>query len=223
MKLEKVPNHLAIILDGNGRWAKKYKQPRTFGHYRGGLNISKIAKKAFSLGVKKMTVYAFSTENWKRPEEEITYLMSKPVELFYENEHRFDEIAYKITFAGHRNRVPKPLLDVIEKIEEKTKHHEAHELCVALDYGSYDELIEAFKKVEDYSVEAVWKHLMIKEPVDFLIRTSGEMRLSNFLLWQAAYAEFYFTKTHWPAFSEKHLVKAFKSYQKRQRRFGGLK
>lgn len=223
MKPTNIPQHVAIILDGNGRWAKKYKQPRSFGHYQGGRNLFKIANKAFESGVRKLTVFAFSTENWKRPEDEVNYLMSKPVEMFKENQDRIDEITYRITFAGFRHRLPKDLLEVIEIIESKTKHHTEHELCVALDYGSKDEIIEAVKQVEgEITKEAIESHLMVKDPVDLLIRTSGEMRLSNFLLWQSAYAEFYFTKVHWPAFSERELHKAFKSYQKRQRRFGGL-
>ncbi|TNF09233.1 MAG: di-trans,poly-cis-decaprenylcistransferase [Bacillota bacterium] len=219
----KIPSHVAIILDGNGRWAKKYGQPRSFGHLQGGKNLFSVAKIAKELGIKKLTVYAFSTENWKRPKEEIDYLMSKPIEMYHENKHRIKEIDYKITFAGRKDRLPHDLLVVINQIVQATKENEGFELCVALDYGSYDEIITAVNQLDKpITKEALESKLMVKEPVDLLIRTSGEQRLSNFLLWQVSYAEFYFTKTHWPAFNKKELVKAIKNYNKRHRRFGGL-
>jgi undecaprenyl diphosphate synthase len=220
---KKIPSHVAIILDGNGRWAKKLGQPRSFGHYQGGRNLFRIARIAKNLGIQKLTVYAFSTENWKRPEDEVTYLMTKPIELFYENRNRMNEIDYKITFAGRKDRFSKELLEVMDIITNETKNHVGFELCVAVDYGSYDEIITAVNSSKlPITKESLEEKLMIKEPVDLLIRTSGEQRLSNFLLWQASYAEFYFTKIHWPAFREKELKKAIKSYQKRHRRFGGL-
>jgi len=220
---KKIPSHVAIILDGNGRWAKKLGQPRSFGHYQGGRNLFRVARIAKNLGIKKLTVYAFSTENWKRPEDEVTYLMTKPIELFYENRNRMNEIDYKITFAGRKDRFSKELLEVMDIITKETKDHLGFELCIAIDYGSYDEIITAVNRSTlPITKESLEEKLMIKEPVDLLIRTSGEQRLSNFLLWQASYAEFYFTKIHWPAFREKELKKAIKSYQKRHRRFGGL-
>ncbi|MBU1093276.1 MAG: di-trans,poly-cis-decaprenylcistransferase [Firmicutes bacterium] len=223
MNDKKIPTHVAIILDGNGRWAKKYGQPRSFGHYQGGRNLFTVAKAAQKLGIKKLTVYAFSTENWKRPEDEVNYLMTKPIEMFHENRDRIKEIDYKITFVGRRDRFSKELLEVIQIIEAETKAHEGFELTIAADYGSYDEIVKAANQSEKpITIESIEKHLMVKQPVDLLIRTSGEQRLSNFLLWQASYAEFYFTKVHWPAFSEKELKKAIKSYQDRNRRFGGL-
>jgi len=223
VKDKKIPEHVAIILDGNGRWAKKFGQPRSFGHYQGGRNLFRIARVAKDLGIKKLTVYAFSTENWKRPEDEVTYLMTKPIELFYENRTRMNEIDYKITFAGRKDRFSKELLEVMEIITKETQDHKGFELCVAVDYGSYDEIITAVNSSKfPITKESLEEKLMIKEPVDLLIRTSGEQRLSNFLLWQASYAEFYFTKVHWPAFREKELKKAIKSYQSRHRRFGGL-
>lgn len=223
MKDLKIPEHVAIILDGNGRWAKKYGQPRSFGHLQGGKNLFSVAKIAKEMGIKKLTVYAFSTENWKRPKDEINYLMTKPIEMYYENKHRIKEIDYKVTFAGRKDRLSKELLEVILEITEQTKNNTSFELCVALDYGSYDEIITAVNQLEKpVTREDIESKLMVKEPVDLLIRTSGEMRLSNFLLWQVSYAEFYFTKVHWPAFNKKELMKAIKSYSKRQRRFGGL-
>ncbi len=223
MKLTKIPQHIAIILDGNGRWAKKLGQPRSFGHYMGGRNLFTMARVAKKYGIKKMTVYAFSTENWKRPQDEVNYLMTKPIEMYHENQDRIKEIDYKITFAGRRDRLSPELLEVMNDLEEKTKHNDGFELMICLDYGAYDELIQAFNKLKEPATkESLENELMVKEPVDLLIRTSGEQRLSNFLLWQVAYAEFYFAKVHWPAFNERQLVKALKNYQKRQRRFGGL-
>ncbi|MFH0766713.1 MAG: polyprenyl diphosphate synthase [Bacillota bacterium] len=218
-----IPAHVAIILDGNGRWAKKYGQPRSFGHLQGGRNLFRIAKAAQLMGIKKLTVYAFSNENWKRPEDEVNYLMTKPIEMFHENRHRIQEIDYKITFAGRRDHFSKELIEVIDTIENETKDHQGFELTIAADYGAYDEIIKAANQsAKPITKESLESNLMVKEPVDLLIRTSGEQRLSNFLLWQVSYAEFYFTKVHWPAFSEKELKKALKSYQERHRRFGGL-
>ncbi len=224
MKQENIPKHVAIILDGNGRWAKKRGQPRSFGHYMGGRNLFSVARHASNLGIKKLSVYAFSTENWKRPEDEVNYLMTKPIELYEENKHRFNDIDYKIIFSGRKDRFSKKLLEVMQEIEEKTKNYDAFTLNVCIDYGSYDEIITAINQLDrPVTKETFEEKLMVKEPVDLLIRTSGEMRISNFLLWQIAYAEFYFTKVHWPSFNKKQLEKAIRSYQKRNRRFGGLK
>ncbi len=223
MKQTNVPKHVAIILDGNGRWAKKRGQPRSFGHYMGGRNLFKVATYAKEMGIEKLSVYAFSTENWKRPIDEVNYLMTKPIELYYKNIEKFNEIDYKIIFSGRRDRFSQELLKVIDEIEAKTKDHQGFILNVCVDYGSYDEIITAINTLDKpVSRELLESKLMVKEPVDLLIRTSGEMRISNFLLWQIAYAEFYFTKVHWPSFGKKQLIKAIKSYQKRQRRFGGL-
>lgn len=188
MNEKNIPKHVAIILDGNGRWAKKYGQPRSFGHYQGGRNLFKVAKIAKNLGIEKLSVYAFSTENWKRPKEEVDYLMTKPIELFHENKHRLHEIDYKITFAGRKDRFSPELLEVMDIIEKETKNHQGFELTLCIDYGSYDEIITAVNALEKpITVESLTSKLMVKEPVDLLIRTSGEMRLSNFLLWQVRY------------------------------------
>jgi undecaprenyl diphosphate synthase len=223
MEMTNMPSHVAIILDGNGRWAKKRKQPRSYGHYMGGRNLFNIANIANQLGIKKLSVFAFSTENWKRPKEEVDYLLTKPIELYYQYEERFSKITYRITFAGRRDRFSKELQEVIDSIEKKTSLNQGLELTICLDYGSHDELLFAFNQSKETTTkDSIESHLYVKEPVDLLIRTSGEQRLSNFLLWQSAYAELYFTKVHWPAFSKRHLLKAIKNYQKRQRRFGGL-
>ena len=224
MNEKNIPHHVAIILDGNGRWAKKRGQPRSFGHYMGGRNLFSVARHAKNMGIKKLSVYAFSTENWKRPEDEVNYLMTKPIELYYENKHRMQEIDYKIIFSGRKDRFSKELLELMKEIETLTKTNDDFTLNVCIDYGSYDEILTAINQLEKPVTKGSFEEkLMVKEPVDLLIRTSGEMRISNFLLWQIAYAEFYFTKVHWPSFNKKQLEKAIKSYQKRNRRFGGLK
>ena len=144
----KIPAHVAIILDGNGRWAKKYGRPRSYGHYQGGRNLFRIAQAAKKNGIKKLTVYAFSTENWKRPEEEINYLMTKPIELFHENRDKIKEIDYKITFVGRRDRFSDELLEVMHIIEEETKNHLGFELTIAADYGAYDEIVTAVNQIK---------------------------------------------------------------------------
>jgi undecaprenyl diphosphate synthase len=224
MELSNIPKHVGIIMDGNGRWAKKRGQPRSFGHYMGGRNLFTVAKEAKYLGIETLTVYAFSTENWKRPKDEIDYLMQTPVDFYHKNKQDMHKIDYKISFIGRRDRIPQNLIEVIEDIENLTKDYLGFELIIALDYGGYDEIIRAVNQsIIPIDKEEIEKHLMISKPVDLLIRTSGEMRLSNFLLWQASYAELYFTKVHWPSFNGKQLKKALKNFQKRHRRYGGLK
>ncbi|CCV63854.1 Undecaprenyl pyrophosphate synthetase [Alteracholeplasma palmae J233] len=222
LKIKNMPKHVAIILDGNGRWAKRRGLPRTLGHYNGGLNLAKIATYANDLNLEQLTVYAFSTENWNRPKEEVDYLMSKPIEMIHKNKDKIIHSNIKISFAGRKDRIPTELFKTIEELEIKTSKNTGLKLIVALDYGAYDELLTAISKMKEITQEELEKNLMIKEPVDLLIRTSGEQRLSNFLLWQNAYAEFYFTKKHWPSFNKRELNKALKTYSKRNRRFGGL-
>ncbi len=231
-----LPRHVAIILDGNGRWAKRRRKPRTYGHKFGALNVKNIAFEAHELGIEVLSVYAFSTENWKRPKAEIDYLMSLP-DLFkeeYKDEIKHDHI--RVVFSGRRDRVGEENRKYMEEVEEKTKDRDGLILNVCLDYGSRYELTEAAKSIaekvrkgdiepEQIDEETVDNHLYTAglPPVDLMIRTSGEQRLSNFLLWQNSYAEFYFTKTHWPAFSIRRFHKALRNYQLRDRKFGGLK
>jgi undecaprenyl diphosphate synthase len=223
MNPNNVPNHIAIILDGNGRWAKKRGLPRNIGHYNGARNLFTIASHAHKMGVKYLTVYAFSTENWKRPKEEVDYLMTEPKRFLLKNMHNLEKIHYKITFVGRRDRIPQEFKDVIDTLESKTKDNSGLTLQIAFDYGAKNELLTAFSKLEnDYTEENLRKHLYVKQDVDVLIRTSGEVRLSNFLLWQVSYAEMFFIKKHWPEFKPKDLDKIIKKYQKRHRRFGGL-
>ena len=220
MKLSIVPSHVAIILDGNGRWASKRGLPRSQGHYQGGQNLFTITKEIRKLGVQKLTVFAFSTENWKRPKEEVDYLMTKPIEIF---ETRKEELDHQVKFIGRRDRLPQGMLDLITDIEKRSEQFDdTFVLYVAIDYGGLEELIYVAQNKEVKDIESFKQALMQPHDVDLLIRTGGEIRISNFLLAQSAYAEFYFTKTSWPAFSKKELFKALKVFEKRQRRFGGL-
>lgn len=227
LKLNKVPNHLAIILDGNGRWAKKRGLPRSLGHLAGANNIFKIVSACENLNIKMLTIYAFSTENFKRPQEEVNYLMNLPFDLYEKYQNKLtNDLKVKIVHVGSKENLNEDLVKLIKKIEDETKNNKGLVLNVAFNYGFYDELNNAIIKIskDRESLEKVdlYPYLDVKEPVDLLIRTSGEQRLSNFLLYQLAYAELYFAKKHWPAFKEKDLIKAIKNYQHRKRRFGGL-
>jgi undecaprenyl diphosphate synthase len=222
-KITSLPNHIAIILDGNGRWAKRRGLPRSMGHYFGAMNLVRIATYANKLGINMMSVYAFSTENWNRPKDEVDYLMTKPVELINENLQKIKDSNIKVLIKGRRDRISDEILKTIEKLEEATKDHDGLILNVCFDYGSFDEITHAAKSAKDINETSIQNNLYITEPVDLLIRTGGELRLSNFLLWQSAYAELYFTKTFWPQFKERNLNKALKEFCKRDRRFGGIK
>ncbi len=241
LKEKSVPKHIAIILDGNGRWAKRRGQPRTYGHYQGALNVKRVALLCRDLGVEVLSLYAFSTENWKRPQAEVDFLMGLPdkIKADYSQEEIQEKIHMEgvaVRFSGRRDRIGQANADLMAEIEHKTKDNDALTLNICIDYGSKDEITQAIKAigskiknhqldVKDVSDDVVADHLYTKglPDVDLMIRTSGEKRLSNYLLWQNAYAEFYFTKAHWPAFREKAFVKAIKDYQKRHRKFGGLK
>ncbi len=231
-----LPKHVAIILDGNGRWAKRRGKPRTYGHRHGALNLRRIAFEAHDLGIEVLSVFAFSTENWKRPKAEIDFLMQLPHDLREEFKDRFKHDHIRVVFSGRRDRAGEKNRELMEELEEKTKDRDGLIVNVCLDYGGRYELTEAAKSLAAKVREGVLKPQDIDEetfakelythplpPVDLLIRTSGELRISNFLLWQAAYAEFYFTKVHWPAFSVRRFHKAILSYQGRERKFGGLK
>lgn len=231
-----VPQHIAIILDGNGRWAKKRFMPRTYGHRKGAFNIRTIARFANQIGVKYLTMYCFSTENWKRPEDEVNYLMTKPVRYIKRYYDDLIKSTIRITFIGRRDRIPSDLLNILTDLENKTRDHTGLVLTLCIDYGSFDELTTAIKniasevqdkklEISDINEQCIMSHLFTKDypAVDLMIRTSGELRLSNYLLLQSAYAELYFTDVLWPDFDEKELLKAIENYQSRNRRFGGLK
>ncbi|TVP96756.1 MAG: di-trans,poly-cis-decaprenylcistransferase [Acholeplasmatales bacterium] len=231
-----MPNHVAIILDGNGRWAKKRGRPRHEGHRAGALNVRDIALTAADAGIGVLSVFAFSTENWQRPKDEVERLMSLPAELDTVLWDKLDAASIRVRFSGRRDRLARETLDVMDKLEKKTYAAERLTLNICLDYGSHDEWLQATKhlaaqvkagtlSLETLDVSTLESALYTRglPPVDFLIRTSGEQRLSNFLLFQSAYAELYFTRILWPDFKPNHFKRALKVYQKRTRKFGGVK
>ena len=242
MRLEKrvlskyIPKHIAIILDGNGRWAKKHNLLRTIGHKKGAQNLKDITLICNEIGIKVLSVYAFSTENWNRPANEVEYLMKLPREFEESYKGKFKENNIKVIFSGRRDRFSEENIDLLNRIEKKTKDRTGLILNVCFDYGSHTEIIEAVKqisekyknskiKLEDINVNMIDKHLYTKDlpSLDLLIRTSGELRISNYLLWQLAYSELYFTKKYWPEFNRKELFKALDNFQNRNRRFGEIK
>lgn len=227
--------HLAIILDGNGRWAKKRGLPRTAGHIQGAKNVEEIGRICYKKGIQYLTVYAFSTENWKRPEEEVQTLM-KLLDSYIDNcmkTAKRDNL--RVRFIGERKGISENLLKKMDHLEEFSKEHTGLQLQIALNYGSRDEITRAIKKIaqdvkndqlqlDEISEERIEKYLDtagIPDP-DLMIRTSGEIRLSNYLLWQLAYSEFYFTQVAWPDFDEAELDKAIEVYNNRDRRYGGV-
>ncbi|RNF40604.1 isoprenyl transferase [Planococcus salinus] len=233
---EEVPGHIAIIMDGNGRWAKKRSLPRVAGHHEGMKTVRKITKLANHLGVDTLTLYAFSTENWKRPKMEVDFLMRLPEEFLSTFLPELVEENVRVEMMGYHHNLPAHTLTAIKRAKEATKNNTGLVLNFALNYGSRAEIVDAVKNiaaqieagtldVSDISEEHISEGLMtskLPEP-DLLIRTSGEVRLSNFMLWQLAYTELWFTETLWPDFSEESLLEAIESYQKRNRRYGGLK
>ncbi len=234
--LSNIPQHIAIILDGNGRWAKKRLLPRTMGHRKGAFNLKDIASSSNKLGIKYLTVYCFSTENWKRPTSEVEYIMTAPLKYYKKYKDKIFNSSIRIKVIGRRDRFSSEFLNMILELEENTKNHTGLTLTLCIDYGSYDELTTAVKEIavlvqegsltpEQITEQTISNHLFTKDypPLDLMIRTSGEYRISNYLLWQMAYAELYFTDVLWPDFNEKELKKAIINYQSRNRRFGGLK
>lgn len=222
-----LPNHIAIIMDGNGRWAKKRGLSRSYGHKAGANNLKNIIFECSDLGIKVLSVYAFSTENWKRPKEEVNYLMELPFEFLDQYKNDFDDNEIRIIVSGRKDRIPLKLKDKIDEYENKTRENNGMIFNICFDYGSYDEMLNAIniahKSIEgEIKKKDIEKHLFTSAlpNLDLLIRTSGELRISNFMLWQLSYAELYFTKVLWPDFKKKELHKAIVDYQKRERRFG---
>ena len=224
-----VPNHIAIIMDGNGRWAKKRGLARSFGHMKGAKTLRKALEYLTEIGVKYLTVYAFSTENWNRPQDEVSTLMK--LFLKYIKSERKNMMKNRIRFfvSGRKNNIPEKLQKEIEKLEEETKNNDKITLNIAFNYGSRAEIVDAVNRIikegkKNITEEDFSKYLYNDFPdPDLVIRTSGEMRISNFLLWQIAYSELYITDTLWPDFDEKEIDKAIESYNQRERRFGGVK
>lgn len=231
----KIPAHIAIIMDGNGRWAKKRGLPRTAGHKKGAETIRKIAIACSDRGVKALTVYAFSTENWKRPEDEVDYLCKLPRFFFNRYMEELKQNNIQVRFLGEIERFPQDTQDVIRSAVSQTKENTGLILCLAVNYGGRREItlaarayakdVLAHKADLMIDEEAFGAYMMSKDmpDVDLMIRTSGELRLSNFMLWQNAYSEFIFTQVAWPDFDEAQLDQAIDEYTARDRRFGGLK
>lgn len=234
-----VPKHIAIIMDGNGRWAKKRMQPRIMGHKAGMDALQKVTKTASALGVKVLTVYAFSTENWSRPEKEVAFIMNLPVEFYDKYVPDLHANNVKIQMIGDHSRLPEATKAALYKAEQKTKNNTGLILNFALNYGGRAEVTSAVKAISqdvldgklnpgDIDEKLIGDHLYtnslpasFRDP-DLVIRTSGELRLSNFLPWQTAYSELYFTDVAWPDFDGEALQLAIKEYNRRHRRFGGV-
>lgn len=236
----KIPNHLAVIMDGNGRWAQGQGKPRIFGHKAGMDTLQKIAIHAQNRGVKVLTVYAFSTENWTRPAAEVKFIMSLPIDFYEKFVPTLNRENIRIAMIGTREGVPKATLKSIDRAMVDTAQNTGMILTIALNYGGQAEILDAVKALanqvsngqltaEDITQQVFEQELTTAilpqdyQNPDFVIRTSGENRLSNFLPWQSAYSELYFTETLWPDFDEIALDLAFDVYSQRDRRFGGIK
>lgn len=235
-KTLKIPEHIAIIMDGNGRWAKKRRMPRNIGHTQGAKRVEEICRAAYDFGIKYLTIYAFSTENWTRPAEEVDALMKILRNYLKESIRKATENNMRVRVIGDRSSLPQDITESIEKLEQVSAGNSGLNFQIALNYGSRDEILRGIKKLladcqsgtlaPEQVDEAVFSSVLdtggIPDP-DLIIRTSGEERLSNFLLWQAAYSEFYFPDVLWPDFDKKELGKAIEQYTGRDRRFGGVK
>ncbi|APE74385.1 polyprenyl diphosphate synthase [Spiroplasma citri] len=226
----KIPQHIAIILDGNGRWATKQGLERTVGHEEGAKRIKDVALKANALGVKYLTIYCFSTENWKRNAQEVTYLMAMPERLLNNKQvNNFKNENIVLNHIGRRTKMPPKTLAAINNAILQTKDNNGMVLTFAFDYGAIEELLTAInqmlvKKITSIDEKTLFQHLYTADlpDVDLMIRCGGEQRLSNFLLLQNRYAELYFTKAFWPEFDENALTAAILDYNNRNRRFGGI-
>lgn len=221
--------HVAIIMDGNGRWAQKQSKERTVGHYYGSENVREIALEALKQGIECITLYAFSTENWKRPQKEIDYLMKLPAIFFEKFLKELNEKGIQIRTIGDLSRIPERTRKVMKNAVEKTKNNDKLILNFALNYGSRDEIVRASQRMIDDGIKSVNEELFESYldtaelmDVDLLIRTGGDQRLSNYLLWQLAYAELVFVDMEWPRFGPQEFNECVETYHTRQRRFGGL-
>ncbi|ACB85016.1 isoprenyl transferase [Natranaerobius thermophilus] len=232
---QNVPRHIAIIMDGNGRWAKSRALPRIAGHRAGVEAIKRVSEISQEIGIEIITMFAFSTENWKRPKKEVEFLMSLPKEYLKKELQNLKENNIKITIMGDTSAIPAKTLEVIEQGVEETKNNTALNLNFALNYGGRAEIVQAVRKIaakasdreidpKTISEDIISQHLYnpeIPDP-DLMIRSSGEQRLSNFLLWQLAYSELWFPEVYWPDFQKEHLLQAVLAYQNRERKFGGV-
>lgn len=224
----KVPKHLAVIMDGNGRWAKERGLPRIAGHYEGVKRAEELVDSCIELGIKWVSLFAFSTENWKRPEGEVKTLMKLLEGYLKENSYKLMEKGIKVSFIGKRDRLPESLVREMERVEALHPVKEKIRVILAVDYGGRDEIVRTARKLVESGLEISednFKSLSdlgnVPDP-DLLIRTGGEKRISNFLLWHLAYTELYFTDTYWPDFSKDELLKALEDFSKRVRKFGAV-
>ncbi|EKU50477.1 isoprenyl transferase [Staphylococcus massiliensis] len=235
LDLHNIPEHIAIIMDGNGRWAKNRKLARIKGHYEGMQTIKRITREASNIGVKYLTLYAFSTENWSRPEKEVKYIMSLPIDFLSTFLPELIEKDVKVETVGFVDQLPEKTREAIETAKARTKDNQGLRLIFAINYGGRAEIIHSVKSlyhelqnseqsIDDLTEAQFSSHLMTKHYPDpeLLIRTSGEQRISNFLIWQLSYSEFIFNSKLWPDFDADDLKECIKIYQSRQRRFGGL-
>ena len=231
--MERLPKHIAIIMDGNGRWAKEQGQDRLFGHYHGVISVRKVVEAATEIGIEYLTLYAFSTENWDRPQAEVSGLMTLFVDTIAKEVPDLHKNNIKLHFIGNLDMLPKEAQEALSNAMEITAQNTGLTLIIALSYSSRWELVEATKRIaqkvlngsldmEHITEAEISENLTTNEFPDpeLMIRTSGECRISNFLLYQLAYAELYFTDTLWPAFGKEDLIKALSEYQSRERRFG---
>lgn len=231
----KIPNHVAIIMDGNGRWAKKKKMPRNYGHTQGSKVVEKICKEAYNIGIKYLTIYAFSTENWVRPKEEVDALMKLLNTYLASSVKKSNKNNMRVRVIGDKTGLPADIIKSIKELEEASRNNTGLNFQVAINYGGRNEIIRAAKAlsldlrknligIDDIDETVFERYLDTKEipDPDLLIRTSGEQRLSNFLLWQLAYTEFYFTDLLWPDFDKEELIKAIEFYNGRTRNYGGV-
>lgn len=232
----KIPQHVAIILDGNGRWAKSKGMPRTYGHTVGAKNVENICRAAYDMGIKYLTFYAFSTENWNRPDKEVDALMTLLDSYLKTCLKTAEKNRMRVRVIGEISRLKPEFQESIRKVVEASAGYDGLNMTIAINYGSRDEITRAVRAIADEVSQGKLLPQEIDEKVitahldtadlpdpDLLIRTSGEQRLSNYLLWQLAYTEFYFTEVPWPAFDKKELELAVEAYNNRDRRFGGVK
>lgn len=232
---EHLPKHIAIIMDGNGRWARSKGLPRTAGHAAGSETFRTIATYCKEIGIEYLTVYAFSTENWKRPEEEVSAIMGLLRKYLLEAIEKMERDRVKMRFFGDLSPLPEELRELCRKTEEISTHYDGCQVNICLNYGGRDEILRTAKSFAEACVTGERKPEELTEELfsqglwskgipdpDLVIRPGGEERISNFLLWQSAYAEYYFTKVNWPDFTKEELRRALSVYQSRQRRYGGI-
>jgi len=229
LDLSRLPQHIAIIMDGNGRWATRRGLPRNMGHKAGCENLKNIVEHIYDLGIKCATFFVFSTENWRRPKEEIDGIFEVVRNYINEDCDEFVRRGARVVVSGDYKKLPSDIVEAFDNMINKTKDGQKFILNLAVNYGARDELLRAFRLAKEDGVDLenpqdLEKYLYTAglPALDFVIRTSGEMRLSNFMLWQVGYSELYFTKTYWPSFKPKELQKALINFQKRKRRFGAV-